>query len=146
MQVIQQAFEDAGQQNADGLYDYYYAGIMYRFVFADREYYARRYQDTPGEAHFLAYATPGGARCSFAAIPYDEPEFGTAAAYLRDTVGADRLEILLPSGYVPVDFAQFPGELQASDDAGELLRCLQCRAAIPEAADKCPECGWTWQQ
>lgn len=81
MQVIEQDFEDAGEQDANGLYNYYYSGVIYRFVFPKCEFHARRYDDTPGEAHFLAYATaPGGERCSFESIPYDRLEFAEATA------------------------------------------------------------------
>jgi hypothetical protein len=141
VQVIEQTFEDAGEKDANGLYDYYYSGVIYRFVFPDREFCARRYDDTPGEAHFLSFATaPGGEGSLFEAIPYEEPEFVLAAAYLRDTVGADTVKILLPVGYVPVD--RFP---QTNADVGELFHCFQCRAAIPDGLDRCPACGWTWQ-
>jgi hypothetical protein len=146
VKVIEQAFEDASEQDSNGWYDYYYSGVIYRLVFPGGEFRARRYDDVPGEAHFLAYgSTPGGERQLFEAIPYDNPEFRAAAAYLRDTVGADTVKILLPSGYVPVDFTQFPGLPQPSADVGELFHCFQCRTAIPEGLDRCPACGWTWQ-
>jgi hypothetical protein len=145
VQVIAEEFEDAGEQDAKGLYDYYYSGTIYRLVFPDREFRARRCDDTPGEAHFLASRTSSGQRLSFKAIPYDDPEFATAAAYLRDTVGVDTVRILLPNGYVPVDFARFPAELRAKADMTQSFHCFQCRAAIPEGLDKCPACGWTWE-
>jgi hypothetical protein len=145
VQVIEEEFEDAGEQDAKGLYDYYYSGVIYRLVFPDREFRARRYHDTPGEAHFLGSRTSSGERLLFEAIPYDDPEFAAAAAYLRDAVGADTIRILLPNGYVPVDFARFPSELRAKADMSESFHCFQCRAAIPEGLDKCPACGWTWE-
>jgi hypothetical protein len=145
VQVIEEPFEDAGDQDAKGLYDYFYSGVIYRLVFRGREFRARRYDDTPGEAHFLGYsANPGCERGLFHAIPYEDTEFATAATYLRDTVGADTVRILLPSGYVPVDFTQFPGALQGGADMGESFHCFQCRAAIPVGLESCPACGWTW--
>ncbi len=109
MQVIAEPFEDAGEKDASGFHDYYYSGVVYRLVFPDRELHARRYDDTPGEAHFLAFtAARGGKRCLFETIPYNDPEFAVAAAYLRDTVGADSVRILLPTGYSSVEFTRFP--------------------------------------
>jgi hypothetical protein len=146
VRVVEETFEDAGEQDANGLYDYYYSGVIYRLVFPDREFHARRYDDTPGEAHFLAYSEASeDQRLLFAAIPYDDPEFAAAAGYLRDSVGADTVKILLASGYVLVDFSQFAGERRASSNVTELFHCFQCRAAIPEGLDQCPACGWTWQ-
>lgn len=143
MQVIEEPFEDAGEQDAKGYYDYYYSGVNYRFVFAGRELHARSYG--PGEAHVLAFtARLGGERCLFEAIPYDIPEFREAALYLRDNV-ADTVSVLLPNGYTPVDFSQFPGLPPARADLVELIHCFQCRAAIPEEHDKCPKCGWSWE-
>jgi hypothetical protein len=145
MEVIEEPFEDASEPDAKGMHDYYYSGVIYRFVFPEREIRARRNDDMPGEAHSLGYDTVPREIGLFEAIPYDDPEFREAALYLRDTVGADKVDILLPGGYVPVDFTQFPGSPGASTDAGDLFHCFQCRAAIPEGADKCPACGWTWE-
>jgi hypothetical protein len=112
VQVIEQAFEDVGDEDANGFVDYDYSGVIYRFVFPQLEFHARRYDDRPNEGHFLAYTTQAGERCLFQTIPYDVPEFGVAAAYLRDALGAETVSILLPSGYVPVDFGQFPGMMK----------------------------------
>jgi hypothetical protein len=146
VQVIQETFLDAGEQDEKGLYDYYYSGVIYRLSFPDHEFHARRYDDTPGEAHFLSHSTsPGGERRLFEGIPYDDPEFAAAAAYFRDTVGVDTLRILLLSGYVPVEFSQFPGAPKVGPASAESFHCFQCRATIPEGIDRCPACGWTWQ-
>jgi len=133
VEVIEESFEDASEPDAKD--DFYYSGVIYRFVFAERELLARRYDDTPGQAHFGL----------FEEIPYDDPEFREAALYLRDTVGADTVRILLPGGYVTVDFTQFPGLPGGSTNAGDVFHCFQCRATIPEGQDKCPAYGWTWQ-
>jgi hypothetical protein len=139
VEVIEEPFEDASEPDA------YYSGVVYRFVFSEREIRAGRDDDRPGEAHFLGLRYPGDKRGLFEAIPYDNPEFREAALYLRDTVGADTVTILLPGGYVPVDFTQFPGLQEGSTNAGDVFHCFQCRAAIPDGLDKCPKCGWTWQ-
>jgi hypothetical protein len=145
VEVVQEPFEDAGEQTTNGYDDYYYSGVVYRFLFAERELRARRCDDTPGEAHFLCFvASPDGARCLFEAIPYDDAQFQEAAVYLRDRVGADKVRILLPGGYSPVDFRRFPSS-SANAQTGESLHCFQCRAAIPEDRDRCPKCGWSWQ-
>jgi hypothetical protein len=36
VQVIEEPFEDAGEQDAKGLYDYYYSGVVYRLVELNR--------------------------------------------------------------------------------------------------------------
>ena len=144
MQVIEEEFEDAGEQDAQGVYDFYYSGTIYRFVFPARELRARCYSDTPGHADFLGFCRSEGQRGLFESIPYDDLEFREAAMYLRDKV-ADSVRVLLPNGYAPVDFRRFPGASSSGSNAGELFHCFQCRAVIPQGHEKCPNCGWTWE-
>jgi len=33
---------------------------------------------------------------------------------------------------------------QAADEDDDVDRCLECGAAMPEEADACPACGWTY--
>jgi hypothetical protein len=144
--VVEEPFEDVGEKDAKGRYSYYYSGVILRLVFPTREFRARRYDQTPGEAAFLAIVTtPEATRCPFQEIPYDDTEFREAACYLRDTIGADTVKILLPGGYTAVEFAHFPGVLPSGLDTGEEFHCFQCRALIPQEQNKCPRCGWRWQ-
>jgi hypothetical protein len=146
MQVIEETFEDMSDEVAHGYYDYYYSGAIFRLIFPDREFRARRYNERPGEAHFLSFAaTTDGSRRLFQEIPYDDTAFREAALFLRDTAGADTVSVLLPGGYTVVDFARFPGVLPGGLDRGADFHCFRCRNLIPERCDHCPRCGWTWQ-
>jgi hypothetical protein len=53
MQVNTSHHVDAGKQNAEGLYDYYYEYDILVFSDGDLSMIARSYMDTPLEAHFL---------------------------------------------------------------------------------------------
>ena len=105
MQVTQERFEDAGERDADGYYDYYYSGVIYRFVFANRALVARRYDDTIGEASFLrSESLPDGTAAMFTEIPYRDPEFREAVAFLRTSESIEFVQVLLSRGYVQIDF------------------------------------------
>jgi|SRR5713101_3631461 len=137
MQVVEEPFDDIAGENR-------YSGIVFRFIFGDREFKARQYGT--GNAHFLGYAIDGGrTRGLFEEeIPYRDEDFREAAYYLRDTVGAANVDILLRGGYRRLDFSQFPGSDKA-DSQSEIIRCFQCRAAIPEGQNRCPKCGSSWE-
>jgi hypothetical protein len=124
--------------------EYRYTGVGFRFIFGDREFHARQYGT--GNAHFLGYAIDGGrTRGLFEdEIPYRDEDFREAAYYLRDTVGADNVDVLLRGGYRRLDFSQFPGSDKA-DSQSEIIRCFQCRDRIPEGQNHCPKCGWSWE-
>jgi hypothetical protein len=139
VQVLEEPFDDEAGE-------YRYCGVVFRFIFGDREFRARRSDNRPGEAHFLGYSFgPNRTRGLFEAIPYDEEEFREAAFYHRDTVGADHVDILLPGGYSRLDFSRFPGSGITDTQSDESIHCFQCRALIPEGNDRCPKCGWTWE-
>ena len=139
LQIIEEPFDDVAG-------DYQYCGVVFRFVFGDREFQARRYDDMPGEAHFLCYVLGSGqGRRLFQEIPYGDEEFREAAYYLQDTVGADKVDILLRGGYVRLDFSRFSGSVATGSESGDIIHCFQCRAPIPEGQDHCPKCGWTWE-
>ena len=107
MQVTQERFEDAGERDADGCCDYYYSGVIYRFRFPTRVLVARRYDDTIGEASFLRPESASGDTLAiFAEIPYREPEFCQAVAYLRNSEGVELVQVLLSGGYVQIDFRE----------------------------------------
>jgi hypothetical protein len=139
MQVVEEPFDDVAGENR-------YVGVVFRFIFGDREFKARQYDNQPGEAHFLGYAIDGGrTRGLFEEeIPYRDEDFRQAAYYLRDTVGADNVDILLRGDYRRLDFSQFPGS-DKGDSQGEIIHCFHCRAPIPEGQNRCPKCGWSWE-
>ena len=45
MHVVEEPFDDVAGENQ-------YSGIVFRFIFGDREFKARQYEDTPGKASF----------------------------------------------------------------------------------------------
>jgi hypothetical protein len=108
MRVTQERFEDAGERDANGYYDYYYSGVIYRFVFPSRILVARRYDDTIGEASFLrSESVPDGTPAMFTEIPYRDREFREAVAHLRHSEGIEVVQVLLSRGYVQIDFTEF---------------------------------------
>jgi hypothetical protein len=105
--VTQERFEDAGKRDADGYYDYYYSGVIYRFVFPTRVLVARRYDDDFGEASFLrSESLPDGEKTLFTEIPYQDLEFREAVAFLRSSEEVEFIQVLLPRGYVQIDFTE----------------------------------------
>jgi hypothetical protein len=105
MRVIRKRFKDAGEPDGEGRYEYYYSGIIYRFVFPGRALVARRYDDATGEASFLgAERLPKRTPMMFTEIPYRESQFRQAVAYLRDKERVESVSVLLSRGYVQIDF------------------------------------------
>src|SRR5262245_38195840 len=114
MQVVEEPFDHMGGE-------YRYSGSYFRFIFSDREFHAKKYDDTPGQASFTGYAIESGqTRGLFEdEVPYRDEEFREAAYYLRDTVGADHVDILVRGVYQRLDFSQFPGS-DKTDSQSEL--------------------------
>jgi len=108
MQVTQKRFEDAGECDANGYYDYYYSGVIYRFTFPNRILVARRYDDTFGKASFLhSESAKDNTSLIFTEIPYRDLDFREAVTYLRNNGGVEFVEVLLSQGYVQIDFTKF---------------------------------------
>jgi len=57
MVVHSERFEDAGEQDEQGLYDYSYCGTLFTFRDAQSGFLVRQYADEPSEAHFLSELT-----------------------------------------------------------------------------------------
>ena len=107
MQVTKEPFEDAGERDAEGQYDYFYSGIIFRFVFGTRALVARRYDDTTGAASFLrSESLLDGTSAIFTEIPYRDPEFREAVAFLRTSESIEFVQVLLSRGYVQIDFTR----------------------------------------
>jgi len=105
MKVKKQRFEDAGEQDEEGRYSFYYAGFYYHFSENEEEFKARRYQDQPEEAHFTGYSVKVQSKCMarywYGSIPYENRLFAEAVRYLVEHEGVREVNILL-EGYVPV--------------------------------------------
>lgn len=107
MQIIQERFEDAGERDAHGYYDYCYSGVIYRFVFPTRMLVARSYDNDLSNASFLGpKSLQNGTTERFKEIPYRDPEFREAVAYLRQSEGVESVRVLLSHGYVEIDFSE----------------------------------------
>ncbi|MES2459007.1 MAG: hypothetical protein V4671_00380 [Armatimonadota bacterium] len=108
MEVVKERFEDAGEPDAQGFYEYYYSGYLYRFRFGREGFVARQYDDTPGEVGFLMYeikTTRKWKAQQFNVVPYDNPAFRDAVKHLREHEKIHRILVLL-NDYVPVDMEQ----------------------------------------
>jgi hypothetical protein len=104
MRVTRKRFKDASEPDAQGKYEYYYSGVIYRFVFPKRAFTVRRYDDTLEEASFLrAERLPQKKQIELSRIPYREKEFQQTVAYLRDTERVESISVLLARGYVELD-------------------------------------------
>jgi hypothetical protein len=144
VEVVEEPFEEA-DDDPNG-HSASCVGVFYRFTFSTREFRACGYGGG-SEAYFLGIAIlPGGERQLFRTIPYDDAEFRAAAVYLRDSAGADTVSVLLPVGYVSVDFSRFSGLPPPTRPIGDMTRCLQCLARISDGQDTCTKCGWTWKE
>jgi hypothetical protein len=104
MDVTKKYFEDLGEQDAEGFYEYAYRYWVYEFDFGDSRYAARRYRDTAEEASFL---TP-----SYTEKLYEDSEFAAAVRYLVEEEGVERIDVLGgPSGtYEPIDLKTVLGD------------------------------------
>lgn len=146
MNVAKEQFEDVGEKDANGNFEFYYSGEIFRFRFPGREFHARRYDDTPGKASILGvFDIPSRQWSAFANVPYDDPQFCEVALYLRDTIGADSVKaLLISSGYVELEFGRISPSVSDGIESDDALHCFQCRAFIPANKRRCPNCGWTW--
>jgi hypothetical protein len=154
MKVVKRFFEDAGDKDADGNYDYYYAGISYSFVFPECSFLGMCYHFDPTEAYIIGrtFDSEDKANPPFPVIPYDNVQFREVALYLRDTEGFLCVKIGIhssSSGYVPLTFSRFGNEYDTPNFGKEFVgdvdfRCFQCQAPIKHGEQKCPACGWSW--
>jgi len=105
MRVTRKRFKDASEPDSKGRYEYCYTGVIYLFVFPGCALVARRYDDTAEEASFLRIEQlPKRTPMLFTKIPYREAPFRKAVEYLRSIKGIESISVLLPRGYVEIDF------------------------------------------
>ncbi len=105
MKVRAEAFEDVGEKDEKGYFDYCYQGTIFRFQDGNAGLIARQYSDERQEAHFLG-RLEGEKRILFSDIPYENQLFRDAVSYLIDNTETRRIRLLLSDGYVPVDLAR----------------------------------------
>jgi hypothetical protein len=104
MRVTRKRFKDASEPDSRGRYEYYYSGVIYRFVFPDCALVARRYDDAAEEASFLRVEQlPKRTPMTFNKIPYRAAQFRKAVTYLRNRERIKSISVLLPRGYVEID-------------------------------------------
>ena len=103
MDVTKTRFEDAGEQDEDGYYNYYYAGHIYCCVSEKEAFIIRRY-DMSDEASFMSREVK--AKCKwkserFESIPYESALFQEAIQYLIEVEQVRRITVFLGE-YMPV--------------------------------------------
>lgn len=100
--IVKEWFEDASEQDENGLYDYYYAGFNYKFNFQDDEYLFRQYHGDLNNAYFTDSRLPHFPLLGRS--PYDDFSFLLAAKYLFEEAGVKTISMLDPvvGGYKPV--------------------------------------------
>jgi hypothetical protein len=90
--VSEKRFLDAGEQRADGLYDYYYSGRVVTLDAADIRFNVVIYDDKPSVATFKGM-TKGGAK---AEIDPADPVFKGAVEYLVAHYKIDAVSLYQP--------------------------------------------------
>jgi hypothetical protein len=80
-------FDDVGEQDADGFYDYIYRGFYYEIAMGERVFHVRTYDDEPSVAIVVR---PTQARTSSEARPLVE--------FLIATLGCTRIKFYAPDG------------------------------------------------
>ena len=98
MIVEVERFEDAGTKDADGFYDYYYAGRLIHFALADMVITARIYDDTPHRASLISPTVRGIAR-PFDALSVRGPAVDAVCAHLRDVLGVTEVVAFVDGEY-----------------------------------------------
>lgn len=108
MEIVKERFQDAGEQNKEGYYDYYYAGFYFNFKEDKEAFVVRQYEDTPEEASFLSYSVKGKRKWEhhrFEAIPCGNALFCEAVRHLVEKEGVRHVKILL-NGYTSVNLKE----------------------------------------
>ena len=96
MEVTVEHFLDAGEQDADGLWDYYYEGDNYLFRHSGEELRGRTYVDEPSRANFSATVR----QCQESGVTHE------AVQYLRSVGVREFFALGGPSGgYTRLDMA-----------------------------------------
>lgn len=98
--LTRRPFEDAGQQDSAGNYDFYYAGVLYDFDFGTVIYTVRQYEDTPQAAQVLSCQYGNKPSVMLQAIPED-PQFQAIVEYMTRQ-GIRELSVLTRKGYEKV--------------------------------------------
>jgi hypothetical protein len=109
VEVTKTRFEDAGEQDENGYYNYFYAGYAYRFVSGQEAFIARQYDDMSDEASFLTHEIKGKRKWKSTlldAIPYESLLFREAIKYLLQEEQVRRIKVLLRE-YMPVSLHRF---------------------------------------
>ena len=105
METVKERFEDAGEKDEEGYYDYYYAGFYFHFKEGKEVFVVRQYEDIPEEASFLQYSVKGERNLEqqhLEVIPYENPLFCMAVSHLIEKESIRYIKILL-KGCITVD-------------------------------------------
>ena len=93
---------DASEPDEDGLYEYYYAYSIYRFMLKETTLVARSYDDEPNQAHFLSKSGLGGEVQMLEPADLESVLLLEACAHLR-AEGKTHIAYLSNSGYIELE-------------------------------------------
>jgi hypothetical protein len=105
MQVVKEQYEDAGEQDENGYYEYYYAGVSYRFCFENEMLLVCQEHSQPTVASMTHYMLKKDRKWRpqrFDSVPYNSPSFRQAVKYLVENEGIREVEVFLDE-WVRVD-------------------------------------------
>ena len=109
MEITEERFEDAGEKDADGFYDYYYSGVVYLVRDGGLHCKARSYDDEPDLVSILKLEIDenpiAGADLISGASHHNEVERESIANVLKAlrARGHQRIQILTSDGYQPIE-------------------------------------------
>ena len=95
--VTTERFEDAGEQDAEGYYDFYYSGLIHTIRVGNVTYTVYLYDGESGVATFKG--TEHGSKNTFN-VETSDPSFRASVDYLVANCGVERLSLYEPElGY-----------------------------------------------
>jgi hypothetical protein len=93
IQLSGERFEDKGERDARGYYDYYYSGARYTLAIAGVVYSVVCYDNEPGTATFKGTKRDGGTTLK---VELSDPAFRAAVEYMQHTYGIKSVSVYVP--------------------------------------------------
>lgn len=111
MEITEERFEDAGEKDADGYYDYYYSGVIYLIRGGGLYCKARTYDDEPDLVSILKLEIDHAHIAGANLFPKEshgnefERESITKLLEALHAKGHQRIHILTSDGYQPIELS-----------------------------------------